>query len=95
MRVVWNPSVTRMATNLEAGSWLLVGDIVGDITAYNCKTLEQVGKYKAHGDGAAVQKKEAAHVRDVVFWPQVAGVTCSPSALLTKPLLCEVKPLLW
>ena len=51
MHVAWNPTVTRTATNLEQGSWLIVGDVAGDITAYNCKTLEEVGKYKAHFEG--------------------------------------------
>jgi len=72
LHVCWNPSVTRTATNLEQGSWLLVGDVAGDITAYNCKTLEQVGKYKAHTPG--LQEAGGSLVNDLVFWPRIGGV---------------------
>ena len=72
LRTAWNPSVTRTATNIEQGSWLLVGDVAGDVTAYNCKTLEQVGKYQAHTAG--LQDAAGSLVTDIVFWPRIGGV---------------------
>ena len=74
MSVAWNPSVTRTATNLEAGSWLIVGDIEGDVTVYNCKTLEQVGKYHAHNQG--FDDTRSNPVTSVAFWPQGGIVSC-------------------
>jgi WD40 repeat protein len=74
MHVAWNPSMKRTATNLEVGSWLIVGDISGDVTAYNCKTFELVGKYKAHLPG--LHDHAGSLVNQVLLWPSGGIISC-------------------
>lgn len=71
MHVAWNPDVAHRGTNLEAGSWLLVGDVTGLVTAYSCKTFEVVGKYQAHTQALG---GSGCQVNQVVLWSKGGGI---------------------
>ena len=40
----WNPGMSRNTTNVEAAMWLLVGDVDGHVTCYECKNHTQVSR---------------------------------------------------
>lgn len=63
--VCWNPSVSRSVSHVEQGSWLLVGDVNGDVACLNCKTHELVGRYHAHDK--SVQLGQGSFVNQVCF----------------------------
>lgn len=72
--VCWNPSVSRSVSHVEQGSWLLVGDVNGDVACLNCKTHELVGRYHAHDK--SVQLGQGSFVNQVLLWPKVGVISC-------------------
>eukprot|EP00960_Hanusia_phi_P019686 581338-Hanusia_phi.AAC.3 len=68
------PNSLQPISNMENAFWLLVGDINGEVTAYNCKTLQISGKYKAHD--WCLEEQTGLNVNSIVVWPKVGIISC-------------------
>jgi len=71
----WNPEAPKSGgINLEFNSWLVVGDVEGFITCFDCKHHQQVGKFKPHENGITYPMGSA--VGAIAMWPKVGIISC-------------------
>lgn len=70
----WDPNVPRSYSNIDAISWLLVGDVNGFVTCFDCKTHALVGKYRAHDPG--LRFPQGNIVTCIQRWHKVGVISC-------------------
>ena len=74
MSITRIPHALQANSNMENAFWLLVGDIDGEVAAYNCKTFQVAGRYKAHD--WFLEEQTGLNVNAIILWPKVGIISC-------------------